>query len=93
MKGELKVKEGLPAYLAQGMFKKGGSTHPVCMRYSTEPTDRVDDRIPQPRGLGMKVFEVDGPKLRTDGKDPRTHDLVSEDSSPSGVSPRSAWPD
>lgn len=76
VKGELEVKEGLPEHLAQGMFKTGGSKHPICMRYSTEPTDRVDDRIPQPRGLGMKVFEVDGPKLRADGKDPRTHDLV-----------------
>lgn len=76
VKGTLVVKEGLPHQLAQGLFKTGGSTHPVCMRYSTEPTDRVDDRIPQPRGLGMKIFNAEGPKLRADGKDARTHDMV-----------------
>lgn len=44
------------------------------MRYSTEPGDpALDDRIPQPRGLGMKVFNVDGERF--DGKELSTQDI------------------
>lgn len=74
-KGTIKVKENLPPHLAQGLFSNLGKEYPVAMRYSTETTARIDDRVPQPRGLAFKIFEVDGPKLRPDGKDPRTHDL------------------
>ena len=48
------------------------------MRYSSEPGDAgLDDRIPQPRGLGMKVFNIEGEKFRQDidGKDPKTQDI------------------
>ena len=50
----------LPPHLAQSLFSKPGK-FPVAMRYSTEPGDpALDDRISQPRGLGLKVFNVDG---------------------------------
>ena len=45
------------------------------MRYSTEPGDPgLDDRIPQPRGLGIKVFNVDGEMFEAGKKFP-THDI------------------
>ena len=45
------------------------------MRYSTEPGDpALDDRIPRPRGLAMKVFNVPGEMFEV-GKDYNTHDI------------------
>ena len=45
------------------------------MRYSTETADPgFDDRIPQPRGLGMKVFNVQG-EMFDAGKDFPTQDI------------------
>jgi catalase len=42
------------------MFAQPGR-YPIAMRYSSEPGDpALDDRIPQPRGLGIKVFNVHG---------------------------------
>lgn len=35
----------------------------------------IDDRVRQPRGIGLKVFQVEGEKMRPDGRDPKTHDL------------------
>lgn len=53
----------LPPHLAQTMFAKP-TTYPLAMRYSSEPGDPgLDDRIPQPRGLGMKIFNVQGKRL------------------------------
>ncbi len=80
VKGELVVPDNLPQHLAQGVFATPGK-HPICMRYSTEPSDVIDDRIPQPRGIGMKVFDVPGKKMRPDGKDVPTHDFEFNSSS------------
>jgi hypothetical protein len=45
------------------------------MRYSTEPGEPgMDDRVPQPRGLGMKVFNVQG-EFFDAGKDFSTQDI------------------
>lgn len=63
----------LPPHLAQGMFKNPG-TYDLAMRYSTETTAMIEDTIPQPRGIGMKVFGIEGKKLRQDMKDPKTQD-------------------
>lgn len=50
----------LPSHLAQTLFSKPAE-YPIAMRYSTEIGEPgMDDRIPQPRGLGMKVFNVEG---------------------------------
>jgi len=57
VKGKLIVGEH-PPHLAQSLFSKPAE-YPIAMRYSSEPGDpRLDDQIPQPRGLGMKVFNV-----------------------------------
>jgi hypothetical protein len=49
--------------------------HPIAIRYSTETTDLVPDNFPQPRGLAMKIFNVEGPKLQSDGQDSKTQDI------------------
>jgi hypothetical protein len=65
----------VPTHLAQTeLFSKPGE-FPVAIRYSTEPGDpSMDDRVPQPRGLGMKVFNVKGDMFEA-GKDWPTHDI------------------
>ncbi|EPE36826.1 Heme-dependent catalase-like protein [Glarea lozoyensis ATCC 20868] len=73
VKGKLIVGD-LSSHLAQTLFSHPGE-YPICMRYSTEPGDPgLDDRIPQPRGLGIKVFKVDGEMFEA-GKDFPTHDI------------------
>ncbi|KAL6718167.1 hypothetical protein ACLMJK_004255 [Lecanora helva] len=60
VKGRLLVEDDLPKHLKQSMFEKAGEYQVVC-RYSSEPGDPgLDDRIPQPRGFAMKVFDVSG---------------------------------
>lgn len=75
VKGSMEVLEGLDSHLYQGLFKHPGAMFPIAMRYSTETTDLIDDRVPQPRGVGLKVFGAKGPKLRKDMKDPETQDF------------------
>jgi catalase len=60
--GELRVLEGLPAYLAQGLFATVAS-YPIVMRFSTIPGDILDDSISVPRGLALKVIGVHGPRV------------------------------
>ncbi|CAO1620202.1 unnamed protein product [Sympodiomycopsis kandeliae] len=74
VKGELEILGNLPPELAQGMFAKAGK-YPAAMRHSTETTALIDDRVKQPRGIGLKVFNIEGEKLRPDGKDPKTQDF------------------
>lgn len=74
VKGELEVLPDLPPQLAQGFFSHPGK-YPIGLRHSTETTALIDDRVRQPRGLGIKVFNVEGEKLRQDGKDPKTQDF------------------
>ena len=62
LRGELTVVEGLPAAFAQGLFAKAGC-YPVAMRFSTIPGDVLDDNVSTPRGLGLKVMDVDGTRL------------------------------
>lgn len=60
VKGQLTVEQDLPEFLAQSLFSRP-TQYPVAMRYSTEPGNPgQDDRVPQPRGLAMKVFNVEG---------------------------------
>ncbi len=60
--GELRVLDGLPAVLAQGLFAQPG-TYPVIMRLSTNPGDVLDDSVSTPRGLAVKIVGVPGARL------------------------------
>ena len=60
--GELTVEADLPPELAQGLFATPG-THKVLLRMSTNAGDILPDAISLPRGMAMKVFDVDGARL------------------------------
>ena len=72
--GELRVLEGLPLVLAQGLFARPG-TYPVVMRLSTIPGDILDDNISVPRGLALKVVGVPGERV-AGGESEVTQDFV-----------------
>ncbi|KAK3072009.1 hypothetical protein LTR53_007597 [Teratosphaeriaceae sp. CCFEE 6253] len=69
--GKFTVHRDLPEHLAQGMFAKPG-IYDVIMRYSSLTPKIVPDNIPAPRGIGMKIFGVEGEKLY--GEDKKTQD-------------------
>ena len=58
LQGTLTIDEGLPPELAQGLFAT-----PVYMRLSTNEGDILLDAISLPRGLALKVLDVDGERL------------------------------
>ncbi len=71
--GTLTIDAGLPPELAQGLFARAGE-HRVLMRLSTNPGDILDDAISVPRGLALKVLDVDGERLP--GAEGRTQDFI-----------------
>lgn len=62
LQGKLRVRDGLPPELAQGLFARP-ATYTVFMRLSTNAGDILPDAIALPRGLAMKVVGVDGERL------------------------------
>lgn len=61
-RGTLRVHDGLPPELAQGLFAAPGE-HEAIFRLSTNAGDILDDSIDLPRGLALKVLAVDGQRL------------------------------
>ncbi len=62
--GKFTIGADLPPHLAQGIAANAaGTSFPAAMRYSSEPTALVDDRVSQPRGAGLKLFNVPGKRL------------------------------
>ena len=62
LQGTLTVQPDLPPELAQGMFATPGE-HGVYMRLSTNAGDVLSDTISLPRGLALKVLDVQGERL------------------------------
>jgi hypothetical protein len=62
LEGTVEILDRLPPYLAQGIFSRPG-THPVVMRFSTNPGDLLDDSVSTPRGLAVKIIGVEGERL------------------------------
>ncbi|MDB5643559.1 MAG: hypothetical protein JWN07_2876 [Hyphomicrobiales bacterium] len=62
LKGTIKIADNLPAELAQGLFAKPGE-HQVLMRVSTNAGDILPDAVSLPRGLALKILEVEGERL------------------------------
>ena len=50
------------------------ATHDCIMRYSSLTPKLVPDNVPQPRGIGIKVFGVKGEKIW--GEDKETQDFT-----------------
>ncbi|MBB3173760.1 hypothetical protein FHR90_001592 [Endobacter medicaginis] len=73
LEGELSIDADLPPELAQGLFARPG-THKVLMRLSTNAGDILPDAISLPRGLAIKVLDVDGERL--EGAEGRTQDFI-----------------
>ncbi|ABE40480.1 catalase family protein [Rhodopseudomonas pseudopalustris] len=73
LEGKLLIDDHLPSELAQGMFAKPGE-HKVYMRLSTNAGDILPDAISLPRGLALKVLDVEGPRLP--GAEGATQDFV-----------------
>ena len=72
--GELRVLDGLPGTLAQGVFSHP-ATYPVVLRISTNPGDILDDTVSSPRGLALKIIGVEGTRL-PGSEDDATQDFV-----------------
>ncbi len=63
LKGELIIPDNLLPDLAQGLFAQAGR-HPVVVRLATAPGEFTDDsKVSTVRGMSIKVFNVEGPKL------------------------------
>ncbi|VVS96411.1 Catalase [Sphingomonas sp. EC-HK361] len=60
--GVMTIHDGLSPELAQGMFTTPGE-HRVFMRISTNAGDILPDTVSLPRGLALKVLDVDGERL------------------------------
>ncbi len=73
LEGRLRVHEGLPPELAQGLFARPGE-HRAFVRLSTNAGDVLPDAISLPRGLALKVLDVEGERLP--GAEGGTQDFV-----------------
>ncbi len=62
LQGELRVLDGLPSSLAQGVFARAAS-YPAVLRFSTNPGDILDDTVSSPRGVAIKLIGVEGERL------------------------------
>lgn len=69
--GKFRVHDNLPEHLAQGMFKNPG-LYDCIMRYSSLTPKLLPDHLPAPRGIGIKIFGIEGEKIW--GEDKQTQD-------------------
>jgi hypothetical protein len=74
LSGELEIAGGLPAELMQGLFAAPGR-HRVLMRFSTNPGDILEDSVSAPRGLALKILNVEGERLPNSGSE-TTQNLI-----------------
>ncbi|GGE02138.1 catalase [Aureimonas endophytica] len=73
LEGTMRIESGLPPELTQGLFAKPGE-HKVFMRISTNAGDILPDAISLPRGLALKVLDVEGERLP--GAEGTTQDFI-----------------
>ena len=71
--GRLVVAGNLPPALAQGLFARPGE-HEAYLRISTNAGDILPDAISLPRGLALKVLDVEGERLP--GAEGTTQDFI-----------------
>jgi hypothetical protein len=75
LKGELRIYDNLPEYLAQGLFKER-HTYPVIIRFSTAQGAIQPDTMSSLRGMAIKVIGVEGKKLLPEESDALTQDFL-----------------
>ncbi len=71
--GELVVADGLAPELAQGLFARP-ATYPVAVRFAQGPGETLGDRVSTHRGMAIKLFGAEGPRLA--GHDAAVQDFV-----------------
>ena len=62
LKGKLRVLDGLPPHLAQGLFAQA-RTFPAAARFAQGPGEHLSDSVSTHRGMAVKLFGADGPAL------------------------------
>ncbi|WP_398498025.1 catalase family protein [Variovorax sp.] len=77
LRGSLEVLPGLPAELAQGLFAAPRNYH-VIARFSTPPSEQLDDRVSLPRAVALKILGVEGQRLAGSESD-TTQDFLMVD--------------
>lgn len=75
VKGKLTIKPDLPEHLRQGLFKTPGKSFDVAARYASEPVFLQADQEPGPRGLGLRIFGVEGERLEGADQNATTQDF------------------
>ena len=73
LKGELRVLDGLPPELRQGLFAEPRS-YPVAVRLAQGPGEHLPDSVSTHRGMAVKVLGAVGPKIAGHADD--TQDFV-----------------
>src|SRR5215813_1135958 len=75
-RGEVEILSGLPAEYAQGIYARPGR-HEALVRFSNgQPHVGPDAILGQICGIGLKIFDIDGPTLLEDEPDSRTFDYA-----------------
>lgn len=64
----MSINDNLPLHLQHGVAKTPGKEYPIIARYANEPSFLLPDTQRAPRGLGLKIFGVEGDRLEEDGK-------------------------
>lgn len=75
VKGKLTVEADLPSHLRQGLFKTPGKSYDVAARYANEPVFLQADQEPGPRGIGLRIFGVNGARLEGADSNGTTQDF------------------
>jgi hypothetical protein len=79
VKAEVEILGELPAEYAQGIYATPGR-HDALIRFSNGSAHLgTDARLSSPVGIGLKMFDIDGPTLLEDEPDTRTFDYVNID--------------
>lgn len=81
VKGKMSVLQNLPEHLRQGLFKTPGKTYDVAARYANEPVFLQADQEPGPRGLAMRIFDVEGERLEGANPHATTQDFFFNNNS------------
>lgn len=68
LRGKIIVKESLPPELKQGLFKES-KTYPVVIRFSTSPGDILADSVSTPRGMAIKILNVEDERVDSSNSD------------------------
>ena len=75
IKGKFQVHSDIPEIAQFGIFRPG-RLYPVWARLSNAMPRPLSDRIPDARGLALKLMGVEGPKLLSNDPEKRTQDFL-----------------